>query len=157
MPFRTDKKMLQRKMPYWGVTWLVSYRVHYGPCPVSLTQQSVPVWIISATHCLQFGTGRPWYLRLRYRLQESTVAIAGVILQNSNRQQRQQERSDARYREVLLLCRESAGVLAVAYRVGWFGGGFKTSPEILKALQNRAKLNPIWKLLKIAEFRMPTP
>jgi len=30
-------------------------------------------------------------------------------------------------------------------------------PEILKALQNRAKLNLIWKLLKIAEFRMPTP
>jgi len=29
-------------------------------------------------------------------------------------------------------------------------------PEIPKALQNRAKLNPIWKLLKIAEFRAPT-
>ena len=30
-------------------------------------------------------------------------------------------------------------------------------PEIPKALQNRAKLNPIVKLLKIAEFRTPTP
>jgi len=31
-------------------------------------------------------------------------------------------------------------------------------PEIWKALQNRAKLNPIVKTVKkIAEFRMPTP
>ena len=31
-------------------------------------------------------------------------------------------------------------------------------PEILKALQNRAKLSTrLWKLLKIAEFRTPTP
>ena len=29
-------------------------------------------------------------------------------------------------------------------------------PEILKALQNRANLNPMWKLLKNAEFRKPT-
>ena len=29
-------------------------------------------------------------------------------------------------------------------------------PEIPNALKNRAKLNPIWKLFKIAEFRMPT-
>ena len=39
------------------------------------------------------------------------------------------------------------------------GGGLVCSnppPEILKALQNRAKLHPIVKLLKIAEFRMPT-
>jgi len=42
----------------------------------------------------------------------------------------------------------------VAYRGGWFGG-FKP-PEIPKALQNSAKLNPILKLLKIAEFRTPT-
>ena len=35
--------------------------------------------------------------------------------------------------------------------------GVQTLSEIPKALQNRAKLNPIWKLLKIAEFRMPTP
>jgi len=35
--------------------------------------------------------------------------------------------------------------------------GFKPPPpEILKALQNCAKLNPSLKLLKIAEFRMPT-
>ena len=30
-------------------------------------------------------------------------------------------------------------------------------PEILKSLQNRAKLNPICENLKIAEFRAPTP
>ena len=36
-------------------------------------------------------------------------------------------------------------------------GVFDPLPEIPKALQNRAKLNPIVKLLKIAEFRMPTP
>jgi len=40
---------------------------------------------------------------------------------------------------------------------GWEGLGFWTPPpEIPKALQNRAKLKPIWKLLKIAEFRTPT-
>jgi len=36
-------------------------------------------------------------------------------------------------------------------------GGWTPPPEIPKALQNRAKLNPIWKLLKTAEFRTPTP
>ena len=38
-------------------------------------------------------------------------------------------------------------------------GGIKPPPpsEIPKALQNRAKLNPIVKLLKTAEFRTPTP
>jgi len=44
----------------------------------------------------------------------------------------------------------------VAYR----GGGLGLQPpppEIPKALQNRAKLNPIWKLLIIAEFRTPSP
>jgi len=30
-------------------------------------------------------------------------------------------------------------------------------PEIPKALQNRAKLNPIVKTVKIAEFRTPAP
>ena len=36
-------------------------------------------------------------------------------------------------------------------------GVFKPPPpEILKALQNRAKLNPICENLKIAEFRTPT-
>ena len=35
-------------------------------------------------------------------------------------------------------------------------GGFKP-PEILKALQNHAKLNQIVETLKIAEFRTPTP
>jgi len=43
----------------------------------------------------------------------------------------------------------------VAYRGGGLGGS--NLPEIPKALQNRAKLNPIWKLIKIAEFRTPTP
>ena len=38
------------------------------------------------------------------------------------------------------------------------GGGFKPpSPEIPKVLQDRAKLNPIVKTVKIAEFRTPTP
>ena len=39
-------------------------------------------------------------------------------------------------------------------------GGSNTSsspPEILKAIQNRAKLNPIVKTDKIAEFRTLTP
>ena len=45
----------------------------------------------------------------------------------------------------------------VAYPVGWFGGS-TPPPEIPKALQNRAKLNPIVKTVKkIAEFRTPTP
>jgi len=37
--------------------------------------------------------------------------------------------------------------------------GFQTPPppEIPKALQNRAKLNPIVKAVKIAEFRTPAP
>jgi hypothetical protein len=43
---------------------------------------------------------------------------------------------------------------AVVYRRGV--GGFKPLPEIPKALQNYAKLNPIVKTVKI-EFRMPTP
>jgi len=43
------------------------------------------------------------------------------------------------------------------------GGGFGVfkhthpPPEIPKALQSRAKLNRLWKLLKIAEFGTPTP
>ena len=38
------------------------------------------------------------------------------------------------------------------------GSGVQTSPEIPKALQNRAKTEPdLWKLLNISEFRMPTP
>jgi len=45
----------------------------------------------------------------------------------------------------------------VAYRGGWFGGVQPPPPENPKALKNRAKLNPIWKLLKIIEFRRPTP
>ena len=39
---------------------------------------------------------------------------------------------------------------------GGLGGSKPLLPEIPKALQNHAKLNPIWKLLKIAEFRTPT-
>jgi len=35
-------------------------------------------------------------------------------------------------------------------------GGFNPPPQIPKVLQNRAKLNPIWKPLKIAEFGTPT-
>ena len=46
--------------------------------------------------------------------------------------------------------------MSMAYRGGL--GRFKPPPpEITKALQNRAKLNPIMKkMLKTAEFRMPT-
>ena len=40
-------------------------------------------------------------------------------------------------------------------RGGVLGGS--NSPEIPKAFQNRAKLNPIVKTVKIAEFRTPTP
>jgi len=36
-------------------------------------------------------------------------------------------------------------------------GGFNNPPEIPKALQNRAKLNPTVKTVKIAEFMTPTP
>jgi len=44
------------------------------------------------------------------------------------------------------------------WRAGGGGWGFKPPPppEIPKALQNRTKLNPIWKLLKIAEYKTPT-
>jgi len=46
----------------------------------------------------------------------------------------------------------------VAYGGGGGGGcGGSNPPEIPKALQNRAKLNPIVKMLKIAEFRTPNP
>ena len=48
---------------------------------------------------------------------------------------------------------EPCCIPTVAYRGGV--GGFNP-PEILKALQNRAKLNPIVKTVKIAEFRTPT-
>jgi len=41
--------------------------------------------------------------------------------------------------------------------VVWGGGFDPLPPEIPKALQNRAELNPIWKMFKIAEFRTPTP
>ena len=37
------------------------------------------------------------------------------------------------------------------------GGSNPPPPEIPKTLQNRAKLNPMVKTVKIAEFRMPTP
>jgi hypothetical protein len=48
------------------------------------------------------------------------------------------------------------GPRSVAYRMGF--GGSNPPPEIPKALQNRAKLNPIVKNVKqIAEFRTPTP
>jgi len=41
---------------------------------------------------------------------------------------------------------------------GWGWGVQNPPPEIPKALQNRAKTQPdLWKLLKIAGFRMPTP
>ena len=45
--------------------------------------------------------------------------------------------------------REGGGILGIS----------NTPPalEIPKALQNRAKLNPIVKTVKIAEFRKPTP
>ena len=46
---------------------------------------------------------------------------------------------------------------AVAYRGGVWGVQ-TPPPEIPKALQNRAKLNPIVKTVKqVAEYRMPTP
>jgi len=49
----------------------------------------------------------------------------------------------------------SSGVLR---GVGGVGGRIQTPPpEIPKALQNRAKLNPIVKTVKIAEFRTPAP
>ena len=43
-----------------------------------------------------------------------------------------------------------------AYR-GAVGGGGVNPPEIPKVLQNRAKLAPIVKTVKNAEFRTPTP
>ena len=45
------------------------------------------------------------------------------------------------------LRRNMEGSKSVAYRGGEFGV-FKPPPEILKALQNRAKLNPIVKTVK---------
>ena len=45
----------------------------------------------------------------------------------------------------------------MAYRGGGLGGFQPPPTKISKVLQNRAEFNPIWKLLKIAEFRIPTP
>jgi len=46
-------------------------------------------------------------------------------------------------------------------QVQWYtegeGGWKPPPPEIPKAVQNRVKLNPIVKTVKIAEFRTPTP
>ena len=56
-------------------------------------------------------------------------------------------------------CSQQTQHSSVAYP-GWgaFGCSNHSPPEIPKALQkNRAKLNPIVKLLKISEFRTPTP
>ena len=44
----------------------------------------------------------------------------------------------------------------VTYREGWFWR-FKPPPRNSKGPPNHAKLSPIWKLLKIAEFKMPPP
>ena len=53
---------------------------------------------------------------------------------------------------VLSVCTVRSGVTRGG---GW---GVQTPhPEILKALQNRAKLNPIVKTVKIAEFRTSAP
>jgi len=52
---------------------------------------------------------------------------------------------------------KNACIRAVAYRGGVVWGVQTPPPEIPKALQNRAKLNLIWKLLKSAEFRTLTP
>jgi hypothetical protein len=40
---------------------------------------------------------------------------------------------------------------------GGGGGSNPSHPKIPMAPQNRAKLTPVWKTVKIAEFRMPTP
>jgi len=56
----------------------------------------------------------------------------------------------------LLATRAVSDFSGVPLGVVW-GGSNSPPPEIPKALQNRAKLNPIWKLLKIAVFRTPTP
>ena len=62
-------------------------------------------------------------------------------------------------------CRNSGSEIAQAtkfFAVGSSGvprgvWGVQTPPEIMKALQNRVKLNPIVKTVKIAEFRAPIP
>jgi len=57
---------------------------------------------------------------------------------------------------LLILVYLSVLCKTVAFRGGWFGG-FNPPSKIPKALQNRAKLNAICKLLNITEFRTPTP
>jgi len=63
------------------------------------------------------------------------------------------------YKNDLMLYKgnSSCSFWAVAYQGGGLGGFNPPPPEIPKALQNHAKLNTNWKLLKIAEFRTPTP
>ena len=47
--------------------------------------------------------------------------------------------------------------ISVQWRIQGGGLGCSNPPKIVKALQNRAKLNPIVKTVKVAEFRKPTP
>ena len=57
------------------------------------------------------------------------------------------------------LCNHCCSEKAVSITSGLPRGGFNPppTPEIPKALQNRANSTRLWKLLKIAEFRTPTP
>jgi len=50
------------------------------------------------------------------------------------------------WRRHLYLCRAKVSTSGVPR--GYLGGGFQPPPEIPKALQNRAKLNPIVKTIK---------
>ena len=58
---------------------------------------------------------------------------------------------------LFLLANRYVLTITVAYRGGVGVFNTRTPPEIPKALQTRAKLNPIVKTVKIAEFRTPTP
>ena len=53
-----------------------------------------------------------------------------------------------------VVCRQVKQTLH--YDSGVTRGDSTPPPQIPKVLQNRAKLNPIWKPLKIAEFGTPT-
>jgi len=70
------------------------------------------------------------------------------------------QEGDLKYRDTESLSSALIRLAALKWRNGGGGGGgggVQTVPEILKVLQNHAKLNPIVKTVKNTEFRMPTP
>jgi len=91
--------------------------------------------------------------RNRHVPQASADTCAGIIWV----WQRVEQDSQCRYKRNI---EARPWNLSCQWRTGLGGGGVQPPPpppEITKAPQNRAKLNPIKKKKKIAEFRTPTP